>query len=116
MLSDRRLWIIALKATQKVCMQDLTEFVLECAKFILQNNNMKFNNEFYNQVKGAAMCTIFALTYATLSLEYFEIKLYSVCTFKYGELLAKHVKENWNRFLDDCYTVLRSSQISPEEL
>ena len=39
-----------------------------------------------------------------------------VCTFKYGELLAEYIKENWNHFLDDCYTVLRSSQISPEEL
>ena len=47
---------------------------------------------------------------------YFEIKLYSVCTFKCGKLLAEYVKENWNHFLDDCYTVLRSSQISPEEL
>ena len=28
------------------------ELVLECAKFILQNNNLKFNNEFYNQIKG----------------------------------------------------------------
>ena len=27
-----------------------------------------------------------------------------------------YITENWNRFLDDCYTVLRSSQISPEEL
>ena len=47
---------------------------------------------------------------------YFEIKLYSVCTFKYGELLAEYIKENWNRFLDDCYTVLGSTQNSPEEL
>ena len=92
------------------------EFVLECAKFILQNNNMKFNNEYYNQIKGTAMGTIFAPTYATLSTKYFEIKLYSVCTFKYGELLAEFIKENWNRFLDDCYTVLKSSQIRPEKL
>ena len=70
------------------------EFVLECAKFILQNNNMKFNNEFYNQIKGTAMGTIFAPTYAALSMEYFEVKLYSVWTFKYGELLAEYVKEN----------------------
>ena len=77
---------------------------------------MKFDNEVYNQIKGTAMGTIFAPTYATLSMGYFEIKLYSVCTFKYGELLAEYIKENWNRFLDDCYTVLRSSQISPEEL
>ena len=34
------------------------EFVLECAKFILQNNNMKFNNEYYHQIKGTAMGTI----------------------------------------------------------
>ena len=51
------------------------EFVLEFANFMLQNNNMKFNNEFYNQIKGTAMSTIFAPTYATLSMEYFEIKL-----------------------------------------
>ena len=34
------------------------EFVLECAKFILQNNNIKSNNEF----KGTAMSTIFLPT------------------------------------------------------
>ena len=92
------------------------EFVLEFAKFILQNNNMKFRNGFYNQIKGTAMGTIFASTYAALSMGYFEVKLYSVWTFKYGELLAEYIKENWNRFLDDCYAVLSSSQISPEEL
>ena len=77
---------------------------------------MKFNNKFYNQIKGTAMSTIFAPTYTTLLMRYFEIKLYSICIFKYGELLAEYIQENWNRFLDDCYTVLRSSQISPEEL
>ena len=43
---------------------------------------MKFNNEFYNQIKGTAMGTIFAPTYATLSMGYFEIKLYNFCIFK----------------------------------
>ena len=70
---------------------------------------MKFNKKFYNQIKGTAMGTIFALTYPTLSMEYFEIKLYNVCTSKY-------IKENWNCYLDDSYTVLRSSLIGPEEL
>ena len=91
------------------------EFVLECAKIFLRYNNTKFNNEFYNQIKGTAMGTIFAPTCATLLMGYFEIKLYSVCMFKYGELLAEYIKGNWNHFLDDCYTVLRSSQINPEE-
>ena len=92
------------------------EFVLECTKFILQINNMKSKNQFHNQIKSTTMGTILASNYATLSMGYFEIKLYSACTFNYGELLAEYIKDNWNSFLDDCYTVLRSNQISPEEL
>ena len=45
---------------------------------------MKFNNEFYNQIKGTSMGTIFSPTNATLLIGYFEIKLYSVYTCKYG--------------------------------
>ena len=70
------------------------EFALEWAKFILKNNNMKFNNEFYNQIKGTAIGTILAPTYATLSIGYFEIKIYSVCTFQYRELSAEQFNEN----------------------
>ena len=44
------------------------------------------------------MGTIFAPTYATLSMGYFEMKLYSVCTSKDAELLAEYINENWNRF------------------
>ena len=40
------------------------------------------------------MGTIFAPTYTTLSMGYFEIKLYSACTFKHEELLAEYIKEN----------------------
>ena len=42
------------------------EFVLECATFILQNSDMKLNNEFYNQIKGTAIGTILAPTYTTI--------------------------------------------------
>ena len=34
---------------------------------------MKSNNQFYNQIKGTAMGTIFAPTYATLSMRYFDL-------------------------------------------
>ena len=64
------------------------EVVLECAKFILQSNNMKSNNELHNQRKGTAMGTTFTPAYTTLSIGYFEIKFSGACTFKYGELLA----------------------------
>ena len=48
-------------------------FVLKCGKFILRNNNIKFNNESYNQIKNTAIGTIFIPTYASLSMGYFEI-------------------------------------------
>ena len=57
------------------------------------------------------MGRIFAPTYATLSTIFFEIKLYSPSIFKHGELLAEYINKNWNRSLDDCYTVLRSSRL-----
>ena len=60
-------------------------FVLEYEKFILQYNNMKFNNEFYNEIKGAPMGTIFVPTYASWPMRYFETKLSSACTFKYRD-------------------------------
>ena len=44
------------------------ELVLEYAKFILQNSNKKFNKEFHNEIKGTAMGTIFAPSYASLSM------------------------------------------------
>ena len=94
-------------------MKDLTKNLFQNVQFSFLHNN---NNEFYNQIEGTAMGTIFAPTYTTLSMGYFEIKLYSACTFKHEELLAEYIKENQNHFLHDCYTVLRSSQISLEEL
>ena len=42
------------------------ECVLESVKSILENNNLNFNNEYFNQIKGTAMGTIFAPTYANL--------------------------------------------------
>lgn len=43
-----------LETTQKFCIQDLTKFSLEQAEFILQNDNLKINDEFYNQLKSTA--------------------------------------------------------------
>ena len=38
--------------------------------------------------------TIFTPTYATLLMGYFDIKPFSACTFRYGELLTEYIKEN----------------------
>ena len=65
------------------------EFVLESANFILKNITLTFDSEFYLQIKGTAMGTIFAPTIANLTMGYHEIKVYSIirqrCT-----LTSKH--------------------------
>ena len=65
------------------CQEDLhprfrKEFVLESVNFILKSNTLTFDSEFYLQIKGTAMGTIFAPTYANLTMGYHEIKVYSL--------------------------------------
>ena len=52
------------------------EFVLESVKVILENNNLNFDNEYFNQIKGMAMGTIFAPTHAILTIEFFELTIF----------------------------------------
>ena len=61
------------------------EFILEGIKLILENNIFKFNSKYYKQLKGCAMGTKFAPIYATLTLAYLEISLYSKIKQKFGE-------------------------------
>ena len=92
------------------------EFVLESVKFILENNNLNFDNEYFNQIKGTAMGTIFAPTYANLTMGFFELKFYDLCRDKYGEDLGNFIFKNWSRFLDDCETLLEENKINPNDL
>ena len=79
------------------------EFILESIKTILENNNFFFNETMYTQVRGTAMGTKFAPTYSTLVLAYLEEKLYNEIEIKFGKEFAIFIKENWKRFLDDCF-------------
>ena len=45
-------------------------FILKALDFILKNNTFQFNDKYYRQVKGTAMGTKCAPTYATLVLGY----------------------------------------------
>ena len=74
-------------------------FIIEGIKTILENNNFMFDGCSYNQVRGAAMGTKFAPTYATL-----EEKLYTHLETDNKEM-AEYVKRNWKRVLDDCFMI-----------
>ena len=86
------------------------DFIIEGIKTILENNNFMFDGCTYNQVRGTAMGTKFAPTYATLVLAYLEEKLYTHLETDNKEM-AEYVKRNWKRFLDDCFMIW----INPED-
>ena len=48
---------------------------------------------FITKLKVHQWVQTFSQTYANLSMGYSEIKLYSVCIFKYGELLANILRK-----------------------
>ena len=48
------------------------EFVIEAAKFILENNNFMFDGTCYHQETGTAMGAVFAPPYACLAIGYLE--------------------------------------------
>ena len=82
---------------------------MEGIKTILENNNFMFDGWFYNQIRGTAMGTKFAPTYATLVPAYLEEKLYTRLE-DVNKDLAEYVQGNWKRFLDDCFIIWVNSE------
>lgn len=85
------------------------EFILEGLHIILQNNTFAFGKNHYLQVKGTAMGTKVAPTYATLTLGYLEEKLHEQILSLWGEEEARSIKSSWKRFLDDCFILWNNS-------
>ncbi|XP_062610424.1 uncharacterized protein LOC134272191 [Saccostrea cucullata] len=79
------------------------EFILEGLKIVLENNHFHFNNEFYIQIKGTAMGTKVAPSYATLVMGYLEDQLYGKIPELFDVDFANYIKNNWKRYLDDCF-------------
>ena len=91
-------------------------FILESIDFILKNNTCVFDNEYFLQLQATAMGTVFAPTYANLSMGYHEIKLYDLIALNYNLDIRQYFVENWERFLDDCEILLKTDLIKPDDL
>ena len=81
------------------------EFVLEIFKFILENNNLNFDKEYFNQIKGLGTR---GMTMGS--------RIYDVCREKLGEDLGNFIFENWSLFLDDCETLSEENKINRNDL
>ena len=58
-------------------------FIIESAKFIIENNNFIFDTVLYKQLKGTAMGTKFAPSYTCVTVEYLgETRLFSAGSTK----------------------------------
>ena len=91
-------------------------FILESIDVILKNNTCVFDNEYFLQLQGTAMGTVFAPTYANLSMGYHEIKLYDLIELNYSVDIRQYFVENWKRFLDDRQILLKTDLIKPDDL
>ena len=69
------------------------DIILESANFILKNNALTFDSKFYFQIKGTPIGTIFAPTYANLTMEYHKSKVYSIISKSYI-LASKYVQNS----------------------
>ncbi|XP_061187186.1 uncharacterized protein LOC133195360 [Saccostrea echinata] len=77
--------------------------ILEGLRIVLENNNFLFDDENYLQIKGTAMGTKVAPTYACLVMGFLEEKLYTILPETFDLDFTQYIKENWKRYLDDCF-------------
>ena len=61
------------------------------------------------------MGTIFAPTYANLTMGYHKVKVYSITSQSYT-LVSKYFQNFWFRYLDDCQILLKVNLMKPKHL
>ena len=62
------------------------------------------------------MGTVFAPTYANVTMVYHEIKLYDLIELNYNLDIRQYFMENWKRFSDDCQILLKTNLIKLDDL
>ena len=71
---------------------------------------------FFLQLKGKAVGTVFAHTYANLTISYHEIQVYFDIKNTNSLVVSKFFEENWFRFLDNCEILLNTKLIKANDL
>jgi hypothetical protein len=76
-------------------------FILDGLNLILSNNTFKYKSLNFIQIRGTAMGTKVAPTYANIVMTYFEIQLFNKCKNIYGDEITNKIKNSYFRYLDD---------------
>ena len=91
------------KFPTETCERFSKEFILKALQIVLENNHFQFDDQNYLQIRGTAMGTKVAPTYATLVMGYLEEKLQNKLPEIFDEEFAQYIHRNWKRFLDDIF-------------
>lgn len=81
------------------------QFITEGVELILKNNTFIYNKNFFKQLKGTAMGTKIAPTYAHLTMAYLEVELFHKIKLLFGESILKKLTTKYFRFLDDIFVI-----------
>ena len=82
------------------------QFIIDAMEIILRNNTFIFDDILYLQICGTAMGTKVAPSYATLTMAYLEeTEFYPTIETNINDEISGYVKENWLRYLDDCFLI-----------
>ena len=92
------------------------EFIIKALAIVLECNAFTFDTKNYIQIRGTAMGTKVAPTYATLVMGFLEIKLYKQIEEKYGIDIKTQFVNKWWRYLDDCFLIWDTRIDSSENL
>ena len=89
-------------------------FILEGLNIILKFNYFYINKNFFHQIQRTAMGTIFAVVRSSLTVAYFEVKMFALLPQIYPRDFVDYFVRNCFRFLDDIFhTWLISFDIEP---
>ena len=80
-------------------------FILSAVKIVLSGNIFVRGKQYYRQVKGTAMGTNFAPTYAILTIGYLESLFYKQCVSHFSSPVTEYIISNFKRYIDDCIII-----------
>ncbi len=78
-----------------------SDFLVDMASYVLKYNYFNFDKDFYLQVNGMAMGSIFAPNYANLFMRYFEHRYVYNCDVN---PFCSHIMK-WYRYIDDIFCI-----------
>ena len=80
------------------------EFILQSAKFVLNNNNFFFDTVLYKQLIDTAMGTDFAPSYANIAVGYVEERfLFPNISCNFDKNISELIIDSYIRYMDDCF-------------